>query len=503
MRKLVSLLLSFGFAITLLRAETLDVNALKQAQRWSDEQIAFGPLSIETAKQAIINWAGRQNLVIDLAPYEDIEWDTFLIHSTISRLGVEGITIPYGYDYSETSCFFKTNYVFKVQDPNPDRKYSGYVYVDSWTGRITGINRVELISTDFVRTVKEKGMNVKDMISPQQAKTLAPQYLADYFPQVAQIVSNKLEMVDPLPTPDGQSWTMFDPHICVGFANIPQATGEPIVWVSIGLDCFTGQLETIDCGYYDVLEVSLQPDVSEETAVETALSFLYGLGAEHLEIERVGISLPFRESPNGRQRIAYDIFLGNTMARDDAPLEVKRLLGDYYFPHKLFVRVDIHTGEVLLVADRKAMCARAEHPSNPKLFIDGREQKAKILCKDDYAGILAEDLKKLGFSLGSKNGKAMLRWKGEVIPLEENKILKENGGTYINVEALNKFKGLKVIYAKRLKTIDILKLNDKAWQKGKKLLKERKARIFNPIIGSGLMLCSISYLGLKFLRILK
>jgi hypothetical protein len=90
------------------------------------------------------------------------------------------------------------------------------------------------------------------------------------------------------------------------------------------------------------------------------LSFLYELGTEHLEIATVnGMHMTsdgsiFRIAPNGEQRAADVVYLTNTWARDDAPPGVKLLLGLRSYPHFLiFVGIDIHSGEVLWVEDRK------------------------------------------------------------------------------------------------------------------------------------------------------
>jgi len=72
-----------------------------------------GPVSVERAKQIIKNWAGRKNLAINL----------------------EGSSEGYpGSVWWNSQC-----YSFRVEDPNPDHKYTGFVYVDSFKGVVVGI----------------------------------------------------------------------------------------------------------------------------------------------------------------------------------------------------------------------------------------------------------------------------------------------------------------------------------------------------------------------------
>lgn len=500
MRKFFVILFYIGFIGITLSSEALDINALKKEQHWFDEQIAFGPLPIESAKKAIINWAGRQNLSINLLPYDDPEWTIFPESTTSAPLGIEGITVPYGRFPSFPNHYFLTNYAFWIKDPNPDKKYSGYVFVDSWSGRIVAIKK--FIRRSSILALLENRTSISDMISPQRAKALAYQYLSDYFPQIAQIAFNKPPQSSPPTTSDESSWEWFEYKIGFISTQVAQNVSDYFVSIYVNLDCYTGELIGIYCRYYDVMEVSPHPYISEETALETALSFLYGLGAEHIELERVDKSFPLRESPNGRQRVAYDILLKNTSAREDAPLEIKRLLGDINFPHKLLVRMDIHTGEILAGLDTKVLAMRTEFFESPHLYFNARERKAEILTIGKDAFILANDIKELGFSLQKSRGRYVLNWGQENVMLEEKKIKSEGRKMYISISALNKLKRVKAIYSNKLKTIDMWTINEKAQKDSKKLLMNKKLGMLNLVTSCGLALASLGYLGVKLLKFL-
>ncbi|MGB9878134.1 MAG: hypothetical protein ACPLPS_10235 [bacterium] len=495
MRKLLFVMIFVGFTLVNLRAENLDINALKKAYHWRDEEIAFGPITIEQAKQAIIAWSGRQNLAIDLAPYDDYIWDdesASWSRSSTTPLGIEGITVPYRY----FPLMFRRYYVFKVNDPNPDGKYNGYISVDSWTGRVVGIDKGNLPEHE-VLYLKEHRESVSDMISPQQAISLAHKYLSDYFPQIFQIVSTGYWGIDdPSLTSDKTTWLFFSPWIHVGYDKFPSEIGDVDIHIDVCLDCYAGKLARIDCREYDVAEISLKPDISKEEALEIALSFLYGLGAEHLELMRLAEGTIFREYPNGRQRVAYEVWFDNTKAREDAPREVIRLLGSAHIPHRIWVRVDIHTGEILHVEDVKLMCMRTKIFKHPHLFLNGEEKDVRVLLKNGEAFISIDDLKKIGVLVQLKGKGYVLRYGKENVSIEKE-VQKINGSLYLNVQALNKLRRLKAIYSKTLKTIDIWTVQEKALKDAKELLKDKRFRLLNFLLGSGLISSAFSYLGWK------
>jgi hypothetical protein len=123
-------------------------------------------------------------LLITLAPYDDPEWSDSSGSTTASKMAIEGVTV----DYPFYPSYYRTNYIFKVDDPNLDKKYSGYIAVDSWTARVVSITKEILAEVLQMILAGERCYDVSKMISPQQAMTLARQYLQDYFPDIAPIV---------------------------------------------------------------------------------------------------------------------------------------------------------------------------------------------------------------------------------------------------------------------------------------------------------------------------
>jgi hypothetical protein len=498
MKRIFYTMFSLLLSLTILYAETLDIGALKQAQHWRDQEIAFGSLTLEQAKQSIINWAGRTNLIINLLPYDNGGWSMWDRELLPPVEGIEGVTVPYGY----YPVFHRTKYVFTVDDPNPDKKYSGIIAVDSWTGRVMGIYKG--VPPESVELYNKMGSeNITYMITPQQAISLASQYLTDYFPQIAPILSNQSPFLNPLPTSDDKSWTFFSPGITITWDKIANDIGDIQVWVDLVLDSYTGKLMKIGIVKYDTAEISFQPTISEEEALQSALSFLYGLGAEHLEVEEVTRSLIFRPSPGSPQRIVYWIYFENTKARDDAPEGVKKLLG-VYVPHKVWVTVDINTGEILGVMDRKVLCGGWEWEKfkSPRIYFNGREEKAKMITKGKDAFVSIDSLKKIGFALALKKGKYRLSFKGKSIDLKQEEVIKENGALLLNVRALNKLDNIKVVYSEKLKTIDIWTVNEKAVNGAKELLRNKKFGLLNLLLCGLLNINALSYMGWKLKRYL-
>jgi len=127
-------------------------------------QFAMGPITLEQAKAAIINWSGRENLIIKLCPI--YSWEKPWGRAPSGGLKPNG----------DLLTNYTTMYAFSVEDPNPDGKYSGTIYVDSWSGMVMEIFK----SFGQVRDNR----NIANMLTPQQAINQAKEIVLSYFPNV-------------------------------------------------------------------------------------------------------------------------------------------------------------------------------------------------------------------------------------------------------------------------------------------------------------------------------
>lgn len=255
-------------------------------------KFAIGPVTVEQAKQAIINWSGRQNLNIELLPL--YAWGkTFMGRIPNFGISPSSITLPIAQ--------YTTQYAFSVQDPNPDGKYTGTVLVDSYTGQIQ----------ELLKGLSElrEDQNIANMLSPQQAMEKARQWVASYFPNIP-IASMSVDFVFPPLSEDGSTWENYDDYVTFGFFNRTSTPdGETVELllqsVIVMLDSNSGELLNMRV-CYEPLEISPTPSLTKEEIAQIVASYLYGLGAQVVYIRDIGGPRRWyvaREEPYGQQRL--------------------------------------------------------------------------------------------------------------------------------------------------------------------------------------------------------
>lgn len=453
---------------------------------WTEQGYKFsiGPVTPEQAKQAIINWAGRQNLEIQLAPIR--RWKKPLIGRLpaykISKLGP--IIEPE----------FTSWYAFDVTDPNPDHKYTGTVYVDSYTGQVKGIVKGD--------TMRYKG-TVSDMIPPQQAINLMREIAASYFPQVP-IYSMELPFIELDVTDDGSSWRCYEGEIELQFVERTfTPDGQPVwiltksVWV--GIDSETGELLEIFC-CYEPLEISPIPSLTYDEMAQAVTSYLYGLGATYVEILDLGGSREWwieREEPYGPQRLHTDI----RMYIEGIP----SLYDGVYLGF-----VDGHTGEIFHVSKAEIPVGMvplgeiSEKPSSLSILFNGRKVKTTSppIIKKGKVYISVEDIKKMGFNL-KKEKKWQISYKNKRATVEDGEIMSKGKTKYILGTVLGRLEGVITRYNKNSNKFYILILNEKAFKKGREERLKLKGGVVNLYLAISLVFSSLSYAIWKSLKILR
>lgn len=436
------------------------------------EEIAQGPINIEQAKLIIKKWAGRQNLLIDYPPPDYAPFRPFEEHP--GRFLREGI-IPTLNPLSYEQC-----YVLKVTDPNPDKKYNGFISVDSWTGEITHIQHCEhpkpgeiaIQSGDKPRIPTG---NVSKMIPPQRAKKIARQYIKSYFPNVP-VEKFSCKISSPSPTSDGNSWKKYDDALEFSFyRELTNSRGEKVwigvqrFWVRIGST--KGDLSEIE-GCYEPIEISITPALSIDEAVEAGMSFFYGLGAQSVEVESVDSEWSLdRESPNGKQVITLTIELLTT-APPNAPRRVAELVSTSFGFAMHIVCVDGNSGEVRHWETASGGGAIEKSPKLVFLF-RGRERKLKhgLLLQNGAVYISFDDLKSLDFKIEQKGELYSISFKDKMATVDNNSVLSKGKVKYLNGSSLTKLKGARVEYMKEKNRFHIWFLNERAFKQGEYIKK--------------------------------
>jgi len=442
---------------------------------WSNfgMKFAIGPVSPEQAKQAIINWAGRANLQIELAPiYHWEEPAGVRIHAALKP---GGGTVP---EYISW-------YAFGVKDPNPDNKYSGTVYVDSYTGSVMRIDR------GFGEIREDE--NIANMLTPQQALNKAKEAILSYFPNIP-IETFSTYYISPEITEDGSTWKEYRDTICFAFQKrILTPNGEEvdinIQRASAIIDSNTGEPLYIDA-CYEPLEISPIPTLTREQLAQAVTSFFLGLGAQAVYIPELGGNwFVSREEPNGTQRLCLG-FLFGAEPSPEAPSEVKVLLENLNA-----CVVDAHTGEVFsgdfIVAGGVITSGGTKSDFNsPKdlgVFFNGLKKKLiyPIINRDKDIYISSEDLNAIGFRLRPKGKNYVIYYKdrrGNRVEIGKEEWMEESGGIYISVKTLGRLKGIIARYIDDSKTIYIAIIDQKAYDKGrdkKQSLKKEVKRAIN------------------------
>ncbi len=497
---LIILLTFFGMMILLTffgRGEEHDFD-FEYRNPYGDK-FAIGPVTAEQAKQAIINWSGRQNLEITYGP---------VYYGEEPRVG----RMAY-YTIDPTGSFddppeYITWYKVGVKDPNPDHKYSGAVFVDSYTGAIKGICKGAFDSREG---------QISDMLPPQQAISRAREIVASYFPNVP-IYSMELSYIHPELTEDGSSWKHYDSYLYMTFTNrVFTPDGEP-VWINVQsvkveIDSWTGELDELFC-CYEPLEVSPIPSLTEEEMAQRVASYLYGLGASFVVITPIVVSIEIggakwwinREEPYGRQRLYTDVYLyieGIPSLSD----------GGYWG------KVDGHTGELFNAHQEFLLgppyglgpphgrAAKKEKPPPLSITFNGMIRKMAFppILKGGKVYISVEDVKKMGFRLERKGRSWSISLGDKSKAIKGKGLLSKDKRSYILGEALRKLKGVIVRYNKEWNQFHIVILNEEAFKRGqqdKLKLKSRRRVHLDILLRGALLLLSLGYLTWKCRKLL-
>ncbi|MGB9878276.1 MAG: hypothetical protein ACPLPS_10975 [bacterium] len=462
---------------------------------YEEDKYFWGAVTVEQAKQAIIQWSGRSNLIIKQVPPGEMDLEE-LAYGDCAGGGMRGI-------HPTAHGMFIKCYVFEVEDPNPDHKFSGWVGVDSHTGAIA------IMSTRHVAISKG---NISDMIPPPQAISLARQITASYFPHIP-IYS--FEGVKTMPDIGSNgSWEEYNPAITVWLYNrLLTQKGEVEVGIQevmVGLDSQTGEPEDIVV-IYEPLQIDPTPTLTVEEAVQALISYLYGLGADSVEIRDISKRWYIeKESPNGPQHIYIIITCWVTEPE-----------GSNIFPYPMWsCAIDGHTGELIWgnfwVPPWGGPLQKSKKVFPPSLFFDGKETKAKLILKGEKVYINIEDLKAVGFKVEKGEGKCTISYKDEKADFAGEEILQKGKDVFIEGESLGKLKGVMAKYRKEFKEFHIWIKNEKAYKKGledrEKLGKGKPApSIPSPekksppqksglLLYSGLSLPAIGYVLWRFLK---
>ncbi len=464
---------------------------------YPEDEYAIGPITKEQAKQAIINWAGRTNLNIVEVPQEEIFTSDAEPIGKCAAGGLKGI-------HPTAHGAYATCYAFDVGDPNPDHKYSLFVYVDSYSGAIARVYKGE-------REVREG--TIADMLPPQQAINLARQLVASYFPNIPVYSFEGVE-TSPKITSDG-SWEEYDFGIDIWLYNRVQTpAGEEVELciqeVFVAIDAWTGRVDHIDVTY-EPLEINPVPTLTMEEAIQSLISYLYGLGADYVEIIDVRDKwFIARESPNGPQRL---FMIVNCFVTE--PLDSNIFPSNF-----LTCGVDGYTGEIVwgnfVFWSGFPLPEREKKATSPSLFFDGREKKAKPILKGKKIYLNIEDIKQLGFKVEKTEDGYAVSYKEEKATFGADELLKQGSEVFIEGGSLSKLKGVMTYYIEETKQFHIWIKNEKAYQrgvedrqklgKGKSLPKsppspqKGKVKPSSGVIGGTLFLSLIGYALWKFLR---
>lgn len=451
-------------------------------QYWTEHGYKFsiGPVTPEQAKQAIINWAGRQNLEIELAPIY------YWMEPEEGRLPSYKIN-PGGSISPELTSW----YAFGVEDPNPDHKYTGTVYVDSYTGQIKGITKGWV--------VRDSG-SISDMLPPQQAINVMRNIVASYFPDVP-IYSMDLPFLDDYVTEDGSSWKTYEDVIYLTFAERTFTPDGKPVWiytkcVDIAIDSQTGELqEMFRC--YEPLEISPIPSLTYDEMAQAVTSYLYGLGATYVEILDIGGSEEWRinrEEPYGPQRLYtnIEVYIEGIPSLPD---------GNY------FGYVDGHTGEIFnahqSILGIALSPSTSEKPSSLSILFNGRKVKTSSppIIQKGKVYISVEDVKKMGFNL-KKEKKWQISYKNKRATVEDGEIMSKGKTKYILGTVLGRLEGVITRYNKNSNKFYILILNEKAFKKGREERLKLKGGALNLYLAGSLVFSSFGYAVWKFMKLL-
>jgi hypothetical protein len=452
----------------------------------------FGPITIEQAKQIIRDWSGRSNLSIQLEPASCFDsWYEGWRDRDFGQ-GIQEFT-PFYHSGFPLVC-----YMFKVEDPNPDHKYSGIVAVDSWRGEVARfIQQWIMPPEDEV----DLAGNISEMLSPAEALQLAKQYMASYFPNVN---INDFRCIDlgVETTPDGSSWTrhsyimnvLFDMDGEIEGPSGPISTNVPRALVSFL--SHTGELISI-WHDYQPLQISLVPQITKEEAIEIASSFLYGLGAQYMERPLGEPEWWFGyQVPDGRQRLAIGIGFCYVSPREDASPQAKALFSGYEGLVDVFV--DGHTGEVFWVyrTDAPPIHSAVFHPKKRYpttcVFLNGKEKKLKEqpIVKGGKVFLALEDVKSLGFGIERKGEEYFLIYKNQRVAIKEGFFTNKGNKKYLDSKALEKIKGIKTEYSSKFNSLLILTINKKGYEQAISVIKKARNKTSKAgiIAGASLLL---------------
>jgi hypothetical protein len=472
-----------------------------------EKKTLFGPVTLEEAKQKILRWTGRTNLNIQKLPQEEVPILCDIPLGVSAGGGIKGI-------HSTAHGLYSSCYCFGVWDPNPDHKYAGYIYVDSFTGNIVHIDRGH----------EPREGQIEDMIPPQQAINLARQLVVSYFHNIP---VDSLQGVETKPEVGSNgNWKEYCDEISVHlYKTITTEKGAvkvDIQQVWVDFDSHTGDMSEIEVAYIP-LQIDPVPSLTKEEAAQSLISYLYGLGAEYIEIRGIEEEWQIRrESPNGPQHI-FIVFT----CWVDWPAG-----SSVYYKNFWEFAVDGHTGEIVwgypleFSEGFPSSLSKRSKISSPRLIFNGREIKANIILKGEKVYLRMEDLKGMGFKIEEGEGGYIISYKNEKAIFPKEELFKKGGELYVERESLSKLKGVMTKYRGDVRELHMWIMNEKAFkkgeedskklgiEKGKEKIKEKVKETPAPIpqktessgnspailVGGSLFAIGIGYGLLKFLR---
>jgi len=399
-----------------------------------------GPVSVEKAKQIIENWAGRKNLAIKL----------------------EGSSVGYpGSVWWNSQC-----YSFRVEDPNPDHKYTGFVYVDSFKGVVVGVEGFGM-PPKAKRLIKPAK---KSMISPEEAIQIAKIAIKSYFPNVP--IDSFLIDTSPSRINNGRKWREKSDSIRVEFYNTAispfrERVSIQVQSASVLLDAETGECRFI-FAVYEPLEIPPLPRFNTEQAIDIAISFLNGMGAEFVEVEEVEKDWWLaREEGGGPQRLVRQMMLNRYPSKDD-PEESGTV--------QLYV--DGLTGAICRWEGDWGGAWGPIERTTLTLYFKGRERKwkAEPIIKEKEIFISADDIKAMGFKIERKRDGLILRYKKKRAEISPGALLKAKGKDYIKSSVLEKIKGIKAKYFAQFNILHIWEINELGYEEGVEELIKKKIK---------------------------
>jgi len=505
-----SLLMLWGMGRGLCDEHDYDLEWWAQSGTYS-----IGPITVDQAKQIILNWAGRGNLEIELAPV--YEWDE---HPARECAGVPWLG-------QDVKPYLNQCYVFYIKDNNPDHKYTGRVVIDSYTGNIVSF------STQHQFQLIDKKGDIANMLPPQTIVNLAKQYVASYFPNIPleQVELQGIAYAGP-PTPvDGgemsgpdnfffsvkgeEPWKAYSGSVIVMWENFLHygdvCIDMRLQQVSVELDSETGQLCELKC-VYEPLEINPQPTLSDQEVEEIVLSHFYGLGYTDVSIERdYGWSIT-RIAPNGRQVLSK--WLDILAYTSDGTMWA------------FWVKVDGHTGEIwqgsmsLGGLPPNPSSSGSSKTSSLKVKFDGKELKlsSSPVRKNGKLFLAVADIQKMGIKLNKLGKGLVLLFRGQKVSVDNKDILTQGKNRYVNVAVLGKIKNMMVNYNENLGSLNIWVKNEKAYNEAKTVAEKLKKNMPKPpanenlrprktsanpsLVGGGLSLSALGYAVWKFLKLL-